>query len=535
MTFDDEAERQRPRIERLTWVGDSIDDADREEEAIERGIEATLQRFERQREEQRQVNQMLRNMAVRIGREVDRHQPPPRYEPAPGYDDGRYLSQPTIENDKRQGPASDIGELQPPPAPRSESTASASGSLALPPAPRYTRSPSPTAGPSKSRWPKGSFSDGPIIALSLDDGGGDRTMMQLDMLETLMCEISRRLGYICPWGKGPNVLKPCDVFHLIVGSGTGGLIAILLGRLEMSVQAVKDFYEDNWEHIFGPLMGLEDVKTKVEPGLTDKIFGFGEDIGLLPRSARTIATEHLEEKIAWIVKIRNKGEELLHPKNPRLGKVITTAVHHSSGTSKTTILRSYPCPSDDGLRPSIIEAARAAMAHIAFFKPARIAGTPGEWTGSPAQYSNAIGLVLEEYPHFGSNDILVSVGAGIPDTDEQDSADKASHFEEDQPPKMSFADVMDWNARLCAKIERDKEHDRSMYNGTWLSASPRQSHHHFRLSRGSGINIAANAANVIKGIRRECIRREKERLRRDGAEQQSPGQTTPDGDSGDRM
>ena len=154
-------------------------------------------------------------------------------------------------------------------------------------------------------------------------------MKQLDALESLMCTISRSIGYICPWGKGPNVLKPCQVFHLIVGSGTGGLLAILFGRLEMSVQAVKDFYNDNEEYIFGPLRKLHDVKATAEPGLTDRVWGVGEWLGVLPKSARTIATERLEEKIAWIVKIRNKGTELVHPDNPQLGKVIVTAVHQT--------------------------------------------------------------------------------------------------------------------------------------------------------------------------------------------------------------
>ena len=36
--------------------------------------------------------------------------------------------------------------------------------------------------------------------------------------------------------------RPCDVFDLIVGSSTGGLLAIMLGRLHMSVEECADAY-----------------------------------------------------------------------------------------------------------------------------------------------------------------------------------------------------------------------------------------------------------------------------------------------------
>lgn len=46
-------------------------------------------------------------------------------------------------------------------------------------------------------------------------------------------------------GKAPKrnqIPKPCDHFDLIVGTGTGGLIAIMLGRLRMDVETCKNVY-----------------------------------------------------------------------------------------------------------------------------------------------------------------------------------------------------------------------------------------------------------------------------------------------------
>lgn len=49
----------------------------------------------------------------------------------------------------------------------------------------------------------------------------------------------------------PTVPKPCDIFDLIGGTSTGGLIAILLGRLELSVQRAIQEYRDLSKVIFG--------------------------------------------------------------------------------------------------------------------------------------------------------------------------------------------------------------------------------------------------------------------------------------------
>lgn len=39
-----------------------------------------------------------------------------------------------------------------------------------------------------------------------------------------------------------DIPKPCDHFDLIAGTGTGGLIAIMLGRLRLDLETCKDVY-----------------------------------------------------------------------------------------------------------------------------------------------------------------------------------------------------------------------------------------------------------------------------------------------------
>jgi patatin-like phospholipase/acyl hydrolase len=69
-----------------------------------------------------------------------------------------------------------------------------------------------------------------ILAL---DGGGVRGLSSLLIVQQLMVEVHRIMhnnGQATADGKPP---RPCEYFDLICGTSTGGLIAIMLGRLRM--------------------------------------------------------------------------------------------------------------------------------------------------------------------------------------------------------------------------------------------------------------------------------------------------------------
>lgn len=71
---------------------------------------------------------------------------------------------------------------------------------------------------------------GQLNLLSLD-GGGVRGLSSLYVLQKLMEQINP-----------DDPPKPCDYFDMIGGTSTGGLIAIMLGRLGMTVQECIDSY-----------------------------------------------------------------------------------------------------------------------------------------------------------------------------------------------------------------------------------------------------------------------------------------------------
>lgn len=71
--------------------------------------------------------------------------------------------------------------------------------------------------------------------------------------------------------KAPTPPKPCDVFDLICSTSTGGIIAIMLGRLRMPVQEAKDQYcvlsEITFRH---PKQGFGKVRDQYSATVLEK-------------------------------------------------------------------------------------------------------------------------------------------------------------------------------------------------------------------------------------------------------------------------
>ena len=76
------------------------------------------------------------------------------------------------------------------------------------------------------------MASGKIRILCLD-GGGVKGVTSLRILKEIMDEVSK-LQKQPDQDTTPDQLslRPCDYFDLICGTSTGGLIALLLGRLE---------------------------------------------------------------------------------------------------------------------------------------------------------------------------------------------------------------------------------------------------------------------------------------------------------------
>ncbi|KAF8244379.1 FabD/lysophospholipase-like protein, partial [Wilcoxina mikolae CBS 423.85] len=75
------------------------------------------------------------------------------------------------------------------------------------------------------------------------DGGGVRGVSSLVILKQLMTNLAEK-------GAITNDTLPSEYFDLIAGTSTGGIIAILLGRLHLSVDECIDLYKNLAGEIF---------------------------------------------------------------------------------------------------------------------------------------------------------------------------------------------------------------------------------------------------------------------------------------------
>ncbi|KAI1734175.1 acyl transferase/acyl hydrolase/lysophospholipase [Xylaria scruposa] len=115
----------------------------------------------------------------------------------------------------------------------------------------------------------------PLCLLALD-GGGVRGVSELLILSELMLRIKRN-------NELQSTPKPCEIFDLICGTSTGGLAAILLGRLRLSVDEAIDEYRTITEKVFSkpkpyPSEGCYSATT-LEEAMKDVIQRYGTPKG----------------------------------------------------------------------------------------------------------------------------------------------------------------------------------------------------------------------------------------------------------------
>ncbi|KAJ7479541.1 hypothetical protein FB451DRAFT_1171646 [Mycena latifolia] len=157
-----------------------------------------------------------------------------------------------------------------------------------------------------------------VRVLSLD-GGGVGVLSEVLILDRMMFQIKNQLGL-------DTTPAPCEYFELIGGSGVGGIIALMLGRLRMSIAETISAYE------------------KLQPQTKN---GFGE--------------KFKASKFERVLKDIFKQEKMRDP---------------SSGINMDGTLpelfRSYNTPMEAASDCMIWEAARATSAMPGLFKPIEI-------------------------------------------------------------------------------------------------------------------------------------------------------------------
>ncbi|EXJ76783.1 uncharacterized protein A1O5_01291 [Cladophialophora psammophila CBS 110553] len=234
--------------------------------------------------------------------------------------------------------------------------------------------------------------EGPLRLLSLD-GGGVRGLSSLIILKHLMQTVD-----------ADSPPKPCDYFDLIGGTSTGGLIAIMLGRLKMDIDTCIDKYLRLSGEVFQPKRRRLDL------------FGRGGDA--LKLRGR-FSSKKLEEKIQEIVKEQEEDADALLKveKSPKC-KVFVCATRADTGIH-TVLLRSYASRQVAEVDCTIWEAARATSAASGFFDPIKIGKFGEQFLDGATGANNPIEKVLEEaraiWPDLTERlQCIVSIGTGQP-------------------------------------------------------------------------------------------------------------------------
>ena len=76
------------------------------------------------------------------------------------------------------------------------------------------------------------------------DGGGVRGHSELVILEQLMLSMRQHQ-------KLSSTPKQCEMFDMICGTSTGGIIALMLSRLRMSIDDTRNVYSQVAKDVFG--------------------------------------------------------------------------------------------------------------------------------------------------------------------------------------------------------------------------------------------------------------------------------------------
>jgi patatin-like phospholipase/acyl hydrolase len=233
------------------------------------------------------------------------------------------------------------------------------------------------------------------------DGGGIRGLSSFVILQQIMNGVNQ--------DRGPgDQLHPWQVFDMIGGTSTGGIIAIMLGRLRMTLDECEDAYLKLSKRIFQP----------------KRRFGKPLKVADYLQANGRFDAHKLEEVIKDSIRATKIDDVALHEdallkdEDPRC-KVFVCATR--ANNSEPALLRSYQNPK---MAPvlfnecKIWEACRATSAATTFFDPVTIGKYGQTFVDGAVVYNNPVQLVQRETSQLwpGRKAMIISVGTGAAPT-----------------------------------------------------------------------------------------------------------------------
>ncbi|KAF2687875.1 FabD/lysophospholipase-like protein [Lentithecium fluviatile CBS 122367] len=339
----------------------------------------------------------------------------------------------------------------------------------------------------------------PLRILSLD-GGGVRGYSMLIILQELM-----HRTFVETEGRAPKrheIPKPCDHFDLIAGTGTGGLIAIMLGRLRLDLDTCKDVYVRMTKRVFEtdktfagiPYRSTLFKASKLEEAImecvrehtiyddegndSENAVGSNADLRtpMTPGSAMSgvsrspstssrysqIGMTPLNPRIAAL-KWGNPNAKLYDNREERT-KTAITAVYKGSRNagSGQILLRSYDSRKETSIEPNatIWQAGRATCATALAFKPIQVGQSvfldegAGKYNPAPQILDEA---VCNEWPGRDVG-VFISIGTGK----RPDGTNQQQQLWWEGFVSSSVGDFAEARRRLIGKIEDCEKIHQSM-------------------------------------------------------------------------
>ncbi|SPO01656.1 uncharacterized protein DNG_04329 [Cephalotrichum gorgonifer] len=230
--------------------------------------------------------------------------------------------------------------------------------------------------------------------LSLDGSYGDRALSVLLILKQVFGALE--LG---------RDVKPCDYFDLIGGSGTGGILAIMLGRLRMSIPECIEAYRSLSDRTFRPR------KQWTLPSIVSDLFPSRFDSDALIQAAEDVVRRAGEPH----------GAKLIDRRDSQCKVFVTAATQRAAGL-QMHLLRTYRSAGEFQPDISIGQAFHAALAASELVGPCSIAAAGFSYTDGLSSWNNPSVQVLAEGEQTWAgaqahSTSLLSLGAGIPRND----------------------------------------------------------------------------------------------------------------------
>ncbi|KAI1170819.1 hypothetical protein F4777DRAFT_567873 [Nemania sp. FL0916] len=245
----------------------------------------------------------------------------------------------------------------------------------------------------------------PFRILSLD-GGGIRGKSSLLILENIMEQVRESKGLA-------QVPRPCEYFDLIGGTSTGGIIAIMLGRLGMTVDKCIRTCEDLGRVAFT-------LKSKM-PQIAPPKGAFSAE--KLETAVRRVVKDNCTEP--HCVTQRSQGRptvdtcphEDLKFRDANCTKTVILSITKENADALPTLFATYDT-STSFEDCSIWQIARATSAATTFFKSIKIGRDNIEFIDAGLKYNNPCEILIREVKHkfLGRRELqILSIGTGLGD------------------------------------------------------------------------------------------------------------------------